>query len=311
MRTSLVASLVLTAVLGLPPAAQPGSVKPPRQEGGVIAFACDCETFLPHATIVWSGGRVRIRGDVGGRWSPDGRWFAYGQGGITLQSTKNASNTRTLTHPPRIKGAAGNDGSPAWFPSGRRLVFVRGIVGSQWGALWTVGSDGRGARLLYAAPAAAKVFVGDPDVSHDGRRVAFDDSNGHLWVTGRRGLTVWRLGPAGLIGYNPRWSPDDTRIAFLDEGQTLSVLDLRTNKSHHLGAGDPSIAEDGYYGDGDFSWSPDGRYLAGSTNASWVCNDPTGPCESMELWIVNATTGAAHLIYQTPEGGSIGGVDWH
>jgi len=31
----------------------------------------------------------------------------------------------------------------------------------------------------------------------------------------------------------------------------------------------------------------------------------------MELWIVNAATGAAHLIYQTPDGGSIYGVDWH
>ncbi len=309
--TALVASLVITAVLWLLPAAHAGSVEPPRQVGGVIAFGCDCGTFLPRATIVWSGGRVRIRGDVGARWSPDGRWFAYGQGGITLQSAVDASITQTLTHPPRMNGAAGNDGEPAWFPSGKRLVFVRGSVGTQWGALWTVGSDGSGAKRLEAVPATAKVTLGDPDVSHDGRRIAFGDSNGHLWVTGQRGLTVWRLGPAGLNGSNPRWSPDDTRIAFLDAGQTLSVLDLRTNKIHDLGAGTPSIAPDGYYGDGDFSWSPDGRYLAGSTNASWECNDPTGPCTSMELWIINATTGAAHLIYQTPDGGDIGGVDWH
>jgi Tol biopolymer transport system component len=307
----LAAAVAATAVLWLLPVARARSGGPSPQAGGIIAFGCDCDGVLPRATIVWSGGRVRIRGDVAGRWSPDGRWFAFGGGAITLQSVADATVTRQLTHPSRINSTPGNDGEPAWFPSGKRLVFVRGPEGTPYGALWTVGSDGHGAKRLYAAPASAKVTLGDPDVSHDGRRIAFDDSNGHLWVTGRRGLTVWRLGPAGLNGFNPRWSPDDTRIAFLDGGQTLAVLDLRTNKIHDVGAGNPSIAPDGYYGDSDFSWSPNGRYLAGSTNASWECDDPTGPCTSMELWIVNPATGVAHLIYQTPEGGSIVGVDWH
>jgi Tol biopolymer transport system component len=154
------------------------------------------------------------------------------------------------------------------------------------------------------------VTVGDPDVSHDGRRIAFDDSNGHLWVTGQRGLTAWRVGPAGLNGSNPRWSPDGTRIAYLDGGDTLAVLDLHTNKIHTLGVGTRSSAPDGSYGDSYFAWSPDGRYIAGSEEYDYDCGDPTGPCQTMELWIVNATTGGARLIYQTPDYGSIGGVDW-
>jgi Tol biopolymer transport system component len=292
-----------------PAAARAVAAGPPSgQTRGVIAFNCFlCGSFLQTATVVWSGGRVRIRGDVGAgvRWSPDGRWFAYSQGGIALQSTVDASVGRQLTPAPKSISDPG-DYEPAWFPSGERLVFVRR------GALWTIGSDGRGAKRLYSASASAKVTLGDPDVSHDGRRIAFDDSNGHLWVTGQRGLTAWRLGPASLNGSTPRWSPDDTRIAFLDGGGMLAVLDLRTNTIHDLGAGDPGGVEGGSVGDGLFSWSPDGRYLAGSTEADYDCGDPTGqPCKSMELWIVNATTGAAHLVYQTPDDGSIGGVDWH
>jgi Tol biopolymer transport system component len=307
MRT-LGGALLLAAAFSVLAAAQAGAAGP-RQEGGAIAFGCDCGPFLPSvATVVWSGGRVRIRGDLGAdvRWSPDGRWFAYSQGGITLQSTADASIGRQLTSPPKSLSDAGDTG-PAWFPSGKRLVFTR--RGGR--ALWTVRSDGRAAKRLYSAPAAPKVTVENPDVSHDGRRIAFDDSNGHLWVTGQRGLTAWRLGPASLDGSNPRWSPDDTRIGFLDGGNTLAVLDLRTNKIHDLGAGDPSSTSDVIYSDSLFSWSPDGRYLAGSTEADWDCGDPTDQdCTSMELWIVNATTGAKHLIYQTPEGGGISGVDW-
>ncbi len=305
----LVPAVVATATSCSWPVASAEGARPYPPARGVIAFNCDCGSlmYLSREPIVWSGGRVRIRGDVPPevRWSPDGRMFASGGGVITLQSVVDASVIRRLTNPPRINGAPQNDAEPAWFPSGKRLVFERR------GALWTVGSDGRGPKQLYAPPASANDTLDDPDVSHDGRRIAFDDSNGRLWVTGQRGLTVWRLGPAGLNGTNPRWSPDDTRIAFLDGGMELSVLDLRTNTIHELGAGDPSSAPDGSVGDSYFSWSPDGRYLAGSTEADYDCADPNGPCQTMELWIVNAATGAAHLIYQTPDGGSIYGVDWH
>src|SRR2546423_15503816 len=96
--TPLVASLVMTAVLWLLPAAHARSVEPPRQVGGVIAFGCDCGTVLPRARIVWSGGRVRIRGDVAGRWSPDGRWVAYG--GVTPPTAGGPAGNPQLTPPP-------------------------------------------------------------------------------------------------------------------------------------------------------------------------------------------------------------------
>lgn len=294
----LALALVATAMYWFLPGARAGNGRPSVPPRGVIAFNCEPCLPLPISTIRWTGGRLLVRGDAGAevRWSPSGPLFAYVFDGEIWIGTTDLSVERRLTRQ--------GGGEPAWFPSGKRLVFVRG------GALWTVGTDGRGARLLYAQPASAKVSLGDPDVSHDGRRIAFDDSNGHLWVTGQRGLTVWRLGPAELTGSNPRWSPDDTRIAFLDGGFRLAVLDLRTEKVRDLGAGNPSIAPDGPAGDSYFAWSPSGRYLVGSTDSSYDCGDPNGPCQTMELWIVNAATGAARLIYKTPDFGVIGGIDW-
>jgi Tol biopolymer transport system component len=314
-RVALAGALIGTAVVAaalsrLPPTASAVDANASGPAGGVIAFDCEeCGFFLPKKTIAWNGFRVRLRGEAfwpGLRWSPDGRSVVYAAGSLTLQSTTDPSVSRQLTHPPKVKNGSGgitvlSDSEPAWFPTGKRLVFVRA------GALWTVGSDGNAAKRLHRAPVA----VENPDVSHDGQRIAFDDANGHLWLTGRRGLTAWRLGPPGLNGSNPRWSPDDSQIAYLDEGQTLTILDLASNQTRDLSAWTPPAATDGYFGDGAFSWSPDGHWLAAAAENDYDCNDPTGPCQSMELWIINATTGAAHLIYQTPDNGYIDSVDWH
>jgi Tol biopolymer transport system component len=140
-------------------------------------------------------------------------------------------------------------------------------------------------------------------VSPDGRRIAFDDSNGQLWVTGLRGLTAWRLGPASLNGSNPRWSPDGTHVAYLYLGQQLAILDLRTNRVRQLGFGP-------YGADGYFSWSPDGRSIVASQEFDYDCGDPTGQCTTEDLWILNAPHGTARRIYRTPVYAGIGGLDW-
>jgi hypothetical protein len=64
-----------------------------------------------------------------------------------------------------MNGAGENDGEPAWFPSGKRLVFVRGTVGTAWGALWTVYVDGLwianattgAAHLIYQTPEGGSI----------------------------------------------------------------------------------------------------------------------------------------------------------
>jgi Tol biopolymer transport system component/C-terminal processing protease CtpA/Prc len=60
--------------------------------------------------------------------------------------------------------------------------------------------------------------------------------------------------------FQPRFSPDGTEIAYLEERTTLKVLDLKSGRSRVILPGDLNYS----YVDGDqwFEWSPDGRWLA-------------------------------------------------
>jgi Tol biopolymer transport system component len=311
-RLFLLVSFLLAAVAL--PLARDGRAGPsPFPTKGLLAFTCvQCPQDSYEKTIRPDGsGLHRIGGAGGGlRWSPNGRLLAYATDGEIWLRTIDSSANRRLTHPAGNRAVSG-DQEPAWFPNGKRLVFVRvpHRSGDSRDALWTVGVDGRGAKLLYSPPPTADFYntganVADPDVSHDGRRIAFDDISGHLWVTGPQAVALRPLGPADLNGSNPRWSPDDTRIAYLDLGQELAVLDLRSNTTRMVDFGPTP------YQDGDFSWSPDGRWLAVSQEYDYECGDPTGPCQTVQLWIVNATDGTARRIYRTPVGGDITSIDW-
>lgn len=117
-------------------------------------------------------------------------------------------------------------------------------------------------------------WVGDAQISPDGRRVAFVRTradrrrNGYessIWLldldrpeAGPRRLTfAWP--PEGLgVDENPRWSPDGRRLAFTSNRSgkpRVYVLDLAMG-----GEAQPVTSEEA--GAGELAWSPDGRRLA-------------------------------------------------
>jgi len=123
---------------------------------------------------------------------------------------------------------------------------------------------------LAAAPALPPeslrefTWVGDPEISPDGRRTAFvkttvdakrDDYDSDLWLIdgdrAPRALTT--SGDAGT----PRWSPDGTRHAFVS---------MRSGKRQvyvlELAGGEPWQLTDDAEGVATFSWSPDGKRVA-------------------------------------------------
>ncbi|MEM7245493.1 MAG: S41 family peptidase [Acidobacteriota bacterium] len=59
--------------------------------------------------------------------------------------------------------------------------------------------------------------------------------------------------------YQPVYSPDGKKVAYLESRTTLKVLDRRTGRTRTVFAGDNAFS----YGDGDqyFAWSPDSRWL--------------------------------------------------
>jgi dipeptidyl aminopeptidase/acylaminoacyl peptidase len=103
--------------------------------------------------------------------------------------------------------------------------------------------------------------VGDPQLSPDGRMVAFTVTD--IDKTANRGISQIYLIPvtggepkllgSGLRSNSPRWSPDGKRIAYLSGGQ-IWTIDVGTGETRKVtgistGAGDPV-------------WSPDGRMIA-------------------------------------------------
>jgi dipeptidyl aminopeptidase/acylaminoacyl peptidase len=123
------------------------------------------------------------------------------------------------------------------------------------------------AEPLALPPASLRdfVWVSDPRLAPDGRRVAFvqtridaakDDYATSIWLADGRGLPrPLTFEPADAL--SPRWSPDGRRLAFLSKRSgrpQIHVLEQEGGEAWQL-TDDP-------VGAASFAWSPDGRRVA-------------------------------------------------
>lgn len=130
---------------------------------------------------------------------------------------------------------------------------------------------------LRAAPALAPaslrdfVWVSEPQISADGRRVAFlktvvdashDDYASEVWlIDGDRAARALTNGAGDVT--SPRWSPDGTRLAFVSKRsgkRQVHVLDLAGGEAWQL-----TDDGDGVQG---FAWSADGSRIAFASRAA-------------------------------------------
>lgn len=140
-------------------------------------------------------------------------------------------------------------------PTGARAVF------EARGEILTVPAQKGDARDLTNTTGAAER---DPAWSPDGQRIAwFSDASGEyaLHISDQTGATppkVITLGAKPSYFYGPRWSPDSTKIAYIDKHMTLWCVSVDGGAPVRIDADrfeTPFIANDA-------SWSPDGKWLA-------------------------------------------------
>ena len=187
--------------------------------------------------------------------SRDGKWIAFGGGGIHVARI-GAAATR-ITNPGKDV-----DAYPDWSPDGTRIVFARGRGNENnsfvaW-TLYVVNRDGSGLRQLTQS----RGFLGEsaPSWSPDGNTIAFERRlDGGIYTIDVDG-TNERL----LVsdGFTPAWSPDGSRIAFQqDRIGPIAVFDLETQAVVRVIHGPVAIV--GELGEmEDPAWSPDGTRIA-------------------------------------------------
>lgn len=126
----------------------------------------------------------------------------------------------------------------------------------------TIQADAAG---LDPASIAQFPFVGDAQISADGKRIAYVVAHADLEKDGYQG-DIWLIdgdaAPRLLVGgakddSRPRWSPDGTKLAFISdrtEKRQIHILDMRGGEAWPL--------TDEKAGVGAFAWSPDGKRIA-------------------------------------------------
>jgi TolB protein len=244
------------------PAVVPAIMQAADQPAGRILYVREGNLWL------WQGGNNRQFSD-GGTWyqpafSPDGSEIAYvywtfNFSDIFVMSADGAASRR-LT-----KGQAGNiqDSDwafrPRWSPDGQQIAYVSD-ANSQFPLVWMMGRDGGNRRQIVSATVGLE-WADTMSWAPDGKRLAVTAGNvnhepGQIYLVNVARGDVDRLTNHPNGAFDPAWSPDGNRIAYVartSPGGDLWVQSLDGEKEAHVG---------GLQYVRSPVWSPDGKMLA-------------------------------------------------
>lgn len=214
--------------------------------------------------------------------SPDGKSVAF----VSDSTGSRQIWIRLLAGGPplQLTRDAGEHLEPRWSQDSASIIYYTPPPeGDAQGTLWEVSALGGTARRLVPSMSGA-------DVSHDGKKLTFFHLNGtqmELIVSDRDGLNSRAsvLAEAGVtFSYRqPRWSPDDTSVAYLHSlenwADDVYVLSLASGVSRR-------VTNEGTLISG-LAWLPDGSHLVySSSRGSTLLYLPT-----MHLWLISSSGG--------------------
>jgi dipeptidyl aminopeptidase/acylaminoacyl peptidase len=197
--------------------------------------------------------------------SPDGKTFAISRGGQV------ALMPATGGWPTPVTSTPGGKSAMSWSPDGKKIAYASG------GSIWVVSAAGGAPKRLTNAPPGA----GDPRQAGDSAPKWSPKGRWILFTSGRRGTSSLMavsedgnattfLTPAGTDNGQAQWSPDGTRIAFVEIAPQyfsgrLNVLDFDVKSG--LPEGEAKVLytspvdRGGGWSIRGVEWSPSGKEL--------------------------------------------------
>jgi eukaryotic-like serine/threonine-protein kinase len=197
-------------------------------------------------------------------FSRDGRQIAY----VQVATRLNIKRVSFDSESERLGGEVGwvtqgdkHTGSPDISPDGQWIIFDSQEDKQE--DIFVIKTDGSGLRQLTDDAFRDR----GPRWSADGKQIAFYSDRGgkyEIWTinfdgTGLKQLTTTT---ASVVFY-PVWSPDNSRLLYRTTGSPASIMKTGLAWSEQSPEMLPPISSDSQLSFTPWSWSPDGRTLAG------------------------------------------------
>jgi Tol biopolymer transport system component len=283
------ARIVLTAAIAAL-AAAPNALAAFPGKNGLIAYT-QIKHFSPDIWVVGPKGgkgrditRTRRVREVSPSFSPNGRTIAFywtNQSGIKQGIGTVGSNGKGLRHLTTGNGTSDFYGAPSWSADGKSILYTRGhndANGEPVFEIWSIPAGG-GAQRRLIGDGQPRLSVTSPI----GPQLAYltvdplGQGEDVLQTSDYNGANAVRVGGQAPVS---DWSPDGKRFVY------IAHLAVTTRAAD--GSGSPLQIAKGPRRDEDPSYSPDGRFVIWSNEATH------------DLWIANAGGGGAHVFTHQP-----------